>query len=103
MTLGLLTRGATSRHTLRPRTSVTRPQVALSIHHDRVHMGSAQPIKSLVIGPRWQEHNDAPSGSTRSRTASRYASHTMPGTVAEAMARARLLLYFPPAADKMDE
>jgi hypothetical protein len=47
--------------------------------------------------------NEAPAGPTRSRAMSQSTSSALLSTATEAMARARLLLKFPPAAERMDE
>ena len=54
-------------------------------------------------GGRLQGRDGAPSNAVRSRGASRSTQLSPPPTPAEALARAQLLLDFPPAAEKLDE
>lgn len=56
---------------------------------------------TLVV--RRQDNNSAPAGSARSQVTSRSSHPNMPSTVTKAMARAQMLLDFPPKPDKMDE
>jgi hypothetical protein len=64
-------------------------------HHARQHTGGVE-VRSPGRG-------DAPSNTVRSKSTPRSSHHSIPPSPAEALARAQLLLNFPPPADKLDE
>lgn len=64
-------------------------------HHARQHAGGVE--------ARSQGREVAPSNTVRSKSTTRSSHRSPPPTPAEALARAQLLLDFPPAADKLDE
>ena len=78
----------------RGKSHVRRPRDE-GVHHARRSAGEngTQPL----------DRNGAPSKIVRSRSAPRSTQLSPPPTPAEALARAQLLLDFPPAAEKLDE
>ena len=73
------------------------------VHHLRDKGGQHARRSAGKNGMQPLDRNGAPSNVVRSRSAPRSTQLSPPPTPAEALARAQLLLDFPPAAEKLDE
>ena len=73
------------------------------MHHSRDEGGQHARRSASENGTQPPGRDRAPSNVVRSRSAPRSMQLSPPPTLAEALARAQLLLDFPPAAEKLDE
>ena len=80
-----------------------RPHEKTPAHHSQCAQGQDPRQPAGGSRARVQSRDGAPSNPVRSLSTSRSSHLSPPPTRAEALARAQLLLDFPPAAEKLDE